>query len=97
MEEVSADSFTATLTDTLGSGPTEVAEFSLEELSPFDVPLVVPGAIFYWNLGYRIAPGGQRSRESVIRFRRMPRWSVKDRAEAALRADRWRVQLGWND
>jgi hypothetical protein len=97
VEDVSVDSFVATLTDTLGSGPTEVAEFALDELSPFDLPLVLPGAIFYWNLGYRIAAGGQRSRESVIRFRRMPRWSAQDRAEAARRADRWRTQLGWND
>src|SRR5262249_25118886 len=46
------DSLFARLVDLSGSGPDEEAEFSLEEVSDIDRPLVVPGAIFYWSIGY---------------------------------------------
>lgn len=49
-------------------------EFALEELSTDDLPLVAVGAEFYWNIGY-VEHRGRRTRESSIRFRRLPPWS----------------------
>ena len=86
VESLADDGFVATLTDTSTGGPDELAEFPWEEISIGDRALVEPGAIFYWSIGYKDAVSGQRSRESVIRFRRLPRWSRQDRAEATIRA-----------
>jgi hypothetical protein len=53
------------------------AEFGIDELSHDDIALCEPGALFYWAVGYRIAPTGQRSRSSVIIFRRLGRQSAR--------------------
>lgn len=87
--------FEATLADLTGDGPAEEAAFDLDEVSPQDRALVKPGAVFYWSVGYRDAVKGQRTRESIIRFRRLPRWSLPDRVEADERAARWTESLGW--
>jgi hypothetical protein len=48
-----------------------IVEFEVSELAIDDVPLCEPGALFYWSIGYEVKEGGQRSRSSVIRFRRL--------------------------
>ena len=65
------------------AGPAMEGEFSLEEVSDDDRELVRVGAEFYWNFGY-VERCGQRSRESFLRFRRLPAWSQSqiDCAEA---------------
>jgi hypothetical protein len=93
--EVGANSFTAKLTDLTKPNPNELAEFDLDEVSASDRHLVIPGGVFYWSVGYRDRVSGQRSRESVMRFRRLPRWSPSDRAEADRRAAHWSKALGW--
>lgn len=55
-------------------GPDMDGEFSLEEVSSDDLGLVRVGAEFYWNIGY-VEHRGRRTRESSIRFRRLPAWS----------------------
>jgi hypothetical protein len=50
----------------------EVAEVYRTEVSPADEPLLRPGAVFYWTIGYEDAPSGQRKRQSFLRFRRLP-------------------------
>lgn len=54
----------------LDSGETAAAEFDLAELTAADVALCEPGGLFYWTIGYEIKDSGQRSRTSVITFRR---------------------------
>lgn len=93
--EANANLFTAKLTDLTKPNPDELAEFDLDEVSASDRHLVVPGGVFYWSVGYRDRISGQRSRESVMRFRRLPRWSPNDRAEADRRAAHWSETLGW--
>jgi len=94
---LTSDGFIAKLVDLTAAATEEEAEFSLDDVSAADRALVRPGAVFYWSIGYRVAVTGQRSRESVLRFRRLPLWSRADRAEAALRADGWRVRLNWGE
>ncbi|MBI2393098.1 MAG: hypothetical protein HYV09_26170 [Deltaproteobacteria bacterium] len=60
------------------SRPEEEVTIGLDEVSPDDRPLVSPGAIFYWSIGYRTSPFGQVERVSAIRFRRLPAWSKRD-------------------
>lgn len=62
--------------------PEEVSDFSIEEVPPVDRPLVRTGAVFYWTIGYRDQADGQRTRESSIRFRRLPNRRMEDVEEA---------------
>jgi hypothetical protein len=97
VQKLTRDGFIALLTDLTGFGPDEEAEFDEDDVSSVDRPLIKPGAVFYWSLGYRDSTTGQRSRESVIRFRRLPQWSQRDRDEAAARASRWKSGLRWGE
>jgi hypothetical protein len=77
--EVSKEGFTAILRDlTNRKNPEERAEFGLDQIDPPDHKLVIPGAVFYWWVGYRDAPTGTRWTVSTIRMRRLPAWSRSD-------------------
>lgn len=93
--EVREDSFLARLVDLTRPGPDEEAEFSLDEISKEDRPLVRPGAIFYWNIGYHESYSGQRTRVSIIRFRRLPAWTQEEIEAARQEAERIRTSIGW--
>lgn len=72
---VGQDEFTALLDDlTDAARPREEAVFDLDEVSPGDLELVKPGAVFRWNIGYRTSVGGQRERVSYLHFVRIPGW-----------------------
>jgi hypothetical protein len=77
--EVGSEGFRARVRE-LGPGAAEeeYGDFSFESVSPDDEPLVVVGGVFYWFVGYRREPSGQRSNWGSIRFRRLPRWTKKD-------------------
>ena len=94
--EVGETTFTARLVDLTGERPEEELELDKAELSDFDLDLLEPGAIFYWTIGYRRQlPRGARSRESLIRFRRLPAWSRSELAAARERAEEAQRALGW--
>jgi hypothetical protein len=93
--DVMADAFLARLVDLTRTGPDEEAEFALDEISAEDGPLVKPGAIFYWNIGYLNSYSGQRTRASIIRFRRLPAWTRKEIETARREATRIKTELGW--
>lgn len=96
VERVEIDYFVARLVDqTDNEKPDEVAEFYLEEVSPADLYLVKPGAIFYWNIGIEISPAGQHKRQSIIRFRMLPEWSAHEIETAKNEAKRTRDILNW--
>ncbi len=50
-----------------------MVEFELDAVSPADRGLCEPGGLFYWSVGYETKESGQRSRASVVRFRRLGR------------------------
>ncbi len=81
--DVLKETFLARLIVTQGEGPDQEAEIYLEEVDEDDRRLIQPGAIFYWTVGYLDRPSG-RMRASILRFRRLPRWTTDDlmRAEA---------------
>ncbi len=92
---VDADEFTAVIRD-LGSAhaPEEEVTLAREEVSDGDLQLVQPGAIFYWAVGYRISPGGQKTRTSELLFRRLPAWSRRQLERARERAREFERVLG---
>lgn len=93
--EVDDSTFTAVLLDVLEPSVEEEVEFDLEEVSRGDLDLVTPGAVFYWSVGYRTETSGERSRSSVLVFRRLPAWSEADLQKAADRAKELRDRFGW--
>jgi hypothetical protein len=95
---VDDDEFTAELKDlTDSTSPAETATFSTSEISPGDLPLLEVGAIFYWTIGYRTSAGGQKSRESWIRLRRLPTWTSRQLREARQRAEEYKAFFDAND
>lgn len=93
---VDDDVFTARIADMANKTPDEEVEIPIAELSPFDIELLEPGAIFYWSIGYRQRlPQGTRERVSRIRFRRLPAWSRSDLRRARGRAEDLRAEFGW--
>ena len=71
------------------------AEFALDEIHSDDLPLVKPGAIFYWTIGY-LDKGGQRIRASIIRFRRLPRWRTEELDAAKKDAEYTQKLFKWD-
>jgi len=95
IQQISEDSFIAIVYDKTQFGADEEVEISTDEVSEGDLDLLRPGAIFYWNIGYHDSLTGQRTRASIIRFRRLPVWS-KDEIDAAKReAERVGNLIGW--
>ena len=79
---VGEETFTAIIEDVLERSPVEEVEIYLEEISQDDRPLVVPGARFYWIIGYRDVIGAPRRRTSIITMQRLPGWTDDDLREA---------------
>ena len=80
-----------------GNKPNEIAEIYHEEVTDDDMPMVKPGRVFNWELGYKTLRGGQRSGYSEIRFRQLPRLTKKDIERAKLEAKRTFDLLKNND
>ena len=68
------------------ANPDEEAVFDLDEVTPDDLSLVRPGAVFRWTIGYRTALHGQKVRVSEFRFVRLPAWSREVVQEVAIDA-----------
>jgi len=88
-------SFVAQLHDRRHPGRPEEAEFPLSDVADGDRGLVVEGAVFYWTIGYLITAGGQRTRTSTIRFRRLPVWTQQELSDAEERAAQTARALDW--
>jgi hypothetical protein len=93
--DVMDDAFLARLIDLTQKGTDEEAEFSFDEISEEDKPLIRSGAIFYWNIGYHTSYSGQRTRTSLLRFRRLPAWTQREIDAAKREAERIGKALGW--
>jgi hypothetical protein len=61
--------------------PEERATIRVEEIFEDDQPLIKPGATFFWTIGYETRRSGRKV-SSVIRFRRVPRWSTFELSRA---------------
>jgi hypothetical protein len=95
VEAIDDTRLVARLYDRRGSGRPEEAEFPLSDVADGDRGLVVRGAVFYWTIGYLTSSGGQRTRTSTIRFRRLPVWTDDELQAAESRALETQRLLGW--
>ncbi len=77
--DVEKEEFVATISDKTNPDlPDELVTLDIEEIAPDDIPLAQRGSIFYWSIGYVDYPGRGRIRESKIRFRRLPSWTINE-------------------
>ena len=98
VSRVTTTDFTATLHDLSDSsrGDEEVS-LAIDEVSESDRPLLTPGGVFYWSIGYRMDRWGSRERVSALRFRRLPVWTRRDIEEVARIAEQLRRVFGERD
>jgi len=69
---IGGSEFTAIITDkTNPDVEGQLVTVDTEDITPNEVSLIEPGAVFYWSIGFFDYPGRGRSRESRIRFRRL--------------------------
>jgi hypothetical protein len=93
--EIKQGVFTAKLEDVTKPGGTyEIGEFELADVSPGDVALLRPCAIFYWSVGSSITDG-QIKKESIIRFKRVAKWTEDEYESASDLADSWHHSIVW--
>lgn len=55
-----------------------VADIDMEWVSPQDLDLVQPGAVFYLTLARKLTRGRSIQNSQELRFRRLPAWSKRD-------------------
>jgi hypothetical protein len=96
---IGATDFVARLVDlTEASGPRLEATFSIDvDVSPSDKPLLREGAVFYWIIGFRDYPNGQRKTEQFLRFRRLPIWNKREIERLTVQADELKAFLQSDD
>ena len=94
--DVGAATFRAELRDlTCPANARERAVFSNREVSAGDLPLLAPGAVFYWSIGYeKQLTTGQTRKVSLIRMQRLPSWSRRELDEARREAAEMAKGLG---
>jgi len=80
---------------TVPSNPEEEITLDMMEVSEGDRPLVLKGALFYWTIGYEYGPGGQLTRFSRIRFRRIPSLSRRELDAARQEGERLAALFGY--
>ena len=83
---VYSDIFTSIVTDkTNPSNDDEEIAFNIRDVSGEDKELIIPGAVFYWSIGYDYSLDSPK-RISQIRFRRLPGVSSREIKEAEKKA-----------
>jgi hypothetical protein len=94
---VEGDKFFAVVYDTSPEHRDEVEDVELErqEVAELMRPLIVPGAIFFWDIGFQVEPSGQRIRQSIISFPMIPVHTQEDVRQARARAKARFQTLGW--
>lgn len=92
---ISEKHFTAKLVDLEHKAPNEIADFPFDEISDDDKSLLKEGSVFYWNIGFKLLPTGQKERSSLIRFRRLPAWSRREIESAHKKAEELASLFGW--
>jgi len=73
----------------------EEVEFECQEVATLMRPLIVPGAILFWDIGFQVEPSGQRLRQSIVSFPMIPFDTKEERLQARARARARFQELGW--
>ncbi len=91
---IEGDHFEALVRDVVDRRrPEERATIVLADIFEDDQPLIKPGAVFFWTIGYELKRAGRKT-SSVIRFRRLPKWSRFELDRANKKAQEFDSLLG---
>ncbi len=77
--------------------PTEVMDFAYDEVSEVDMPLIQPGAMFYYYIGTEETDFVARRSFEKITFRRLPVWTKAEINAAKQGADDYLWLFGEQD
>jgi hypothetical protein len=94
--DVADEVFRAALFSDQQNGDVETVELEKEEVNILMRSLIRPGAIFYFDIGYEIEPGGQKRRQSVVSFPMIPVVSPDAIRKAKVAAMKRFHELGWS-
>jgi len=91
------DKFRAIVHDTSPEYHDEVeeVEFERQDVAELMRSQIVPGAVFFWHIGYVVDPSGQRVRQTFISFPMIPVHTNEQRLQARARAKARFQELGW--
>ena len=76
--EVDGETIRARLHAKMGQIDDHVADIDTEWVSPQDMDLVQPGAVFYLTLSRKLTRGRSIVNTQELRFRRLPAWNKQD-------------------
>lgn len=95
--DISERGFTARLVDMTREErvASEEADFDFDDVSDPDRGLLREGAVFRWTIGYETAPGGSKKRVSQLVFRRLPKWTKTEIAQADRNASNLLSSITW--
>lgn len=91
--EIEDEVFRSRLVPIIGQGDEQEAEIYISEVTEEDRSMIKVGSVFYWSIGYLERPSG-RLRASIIRFRRLPKWTAKEIDEASKRVKNLKELFG---
>ena len=74
--EINKEGFIARLKDLSICSPDEEATFSNEDISLEERSKIIIGQVFYWYIGYVDLASGPRIKQSMIKFKRYPKWNI---------------------
>src|SRR5262249_39394679 len=74
----------------------ETAEFAVCDVAELMRPLIKPGAIFFWDIGFEVEASGQRVRRSIVSFPMIPVHTKQQLNDAQQRAKKRFESLGWD-
>jgi hypothetical protein len=78
------------------SNPEEELLIFRDELNEADSDLIEIGAMFYWQIGCQTSPNQPKFNFSVIKFRRLPKWSQSELDKAERLAEEYADYFGTN-
>jgi hypothetical protein len=78
------------------SNEIEEVEFDREDVAELMRPLIHPGVVFFWDIGFQVEPSGQRIRQSVLSFPMIPIHTQEQIGKAQARAKARLIDLGWD-
>lgn len=90
------DVFRARLVDPRAVEPDEEVVVEMEQLSPYDLDLVAPGALFFWAIGYLTKASGRRQLTLRIDFRRLPAERAGYAERASKAAKTYMKEMKWS-
>jgi len=77
-------------------GTFEEVEIDRKDIEDEDLELLQVGSVFYWSVGYEYR-NGTKSKQSIFRFKRLPKWTSRNIDAAKDLADDLFNNLNWED